>query len=85
MTLGVQLPLKLEFGCLALLLAFSDDSLSLVKVRYGCEQVSFLTNALKGPTLKRVFRPIEAYLNRWRLEEAIQSIKQSYSLEDVRL
>lgn len=34
---------------------------------------------------KTVWKVVESYLTRWRVEETIRFIKQSYQLEDIRL
>lgn len=38
-----------------------------------------------GRARKRVWRIVESYVARWRVEETIRYIKQSYRLEDIRL
>ncbi|MCD6326335.1 transposase, partial [bacterium] len=44
-----------------------------------------LTNVEIKPTLKGVLWVVMAYVARWRVEEMIRFIKQSYKLEDIRL
>ena len=44
-----------------------------------------LTNVEIKPTLKGVLWVVKAYVARWRVDEVIRFIKQSYKLEDVRL
>jgi len=44
-----------------------------------------LTTMPINESRKSVWRVVESYLARWRVEETIRFIKQSYQLEDIRL
>ena len=44
-----------------------------------------LTNLRVRLSRKSVWHVVTAYMTRWRIEETIRFIKQSYELEDVRL
>ncbi len=44
-----------------------------------------LTNVKISGSRRDLWRMVESYLVRWRIEETIQFIKQSYQLEDIRL
>ena len=44
-----------------------------------------LTNVEMENSLKDVLWAVKAYVARWRIEEVIRFIKQSYELEDIRL
>lgn len=44
-----------------------------------------LTSERPGRSRRSVWRLVESYFTRWRVEEAIRFVKQSYRLEDIRL
>ena len=43
-----------------------------------------LTSLRVTRSRKSLWRVVESYLSRWRVEETIRFIKQSYQLEDIR-
>ena len=49
------------------------------------EAILFLTNVAIERTLASVFWAVKAYSSRWRVEEEIRFIRQSYNLEDIRV
>ena len=51
----------------------------------GTEPAVLLTNRKVTGSRKSLWRVVESYLIRWRVEETIRFIKQSYGLEDIRL
>jgi hypothetical protein len=52
---------------------------------FGQDPLMILTNVPTRRDEKSVWWIVAAYLSRWRVEEAIRFIKQSYELEDVRV
>jgi len=52
---------------------------------FGEHPLMLLTTLDPGRSKRSVWRLVEAYLTRWRVEETIRFIKQSYQLEDIRL
>lgn len=60
--------------------------LSLVVVRgLGRAPMMLLTTLDIGRSKQKLWGVVEGYLARWRVEETIRFIKQSYALEDIRL
>ncbi len=60
--------------------------LSLVVVRgLGARLMMLLTNLPMHRNRKVLWWAVPAYLSRWRIEEAIRFIKQSYDFEDIRV
>jgi hypothetical protein len=77
---------KIAFGSVLVRLPGVKDWFRLVKVRFERgETLLLLTNVEIEPTLKDVLWVVKAYIARWRVEETIRFIKQSYNLEDIRL
>ena len=52
---------------------------------FGQEPMVLLTNIRVTKSRKALWEIIESYMTRWRIEETIRFIKQSYNLEDIRL
>jgi hypothetical protein len=76
----------LEFGTLPVRLLGKDEPLALVVVRgFGREPMTLLTSLRVTRGRKSLWWVISAYLTRWRIEETIRFIKQSYQVEDIRL
>lgn len=76
---------RLEFGGRQVRLPGMDKPLTLMVVwGFGQEPLMLLTSLPRG-SRKRAWRIVESYLGRWRVEETIRFIKQSYNLEDIRL
>lgn len=62
------------------------EVLRLVVVRgFGRAPMMLLTNLAGGNGREDLWRVVEGYVTRWRVEEAIRCIKQSYRLENMRL
>jgi hypothetical protein len=76
---------RLRFGGTTVRLPGSPAPLTLMVVwGLGKEPLMLLTSLPRG-SRKRAWRIVESYLGRWRVEETIRFIKQSYGLEDIRL
>jgi len=77
---------RLEVGFRRVRLPRRREVLTLVVVRgLGQEPLMLLTSMLVLKSRRSVMRVVEAYFLRWRVEETIRFLKQSYQLEDVRL
>ncbi len=83
---GEERPLRLEVGVRRVRLPGRSEELSLVVVRgFGREPLMLLTNLRLTRSRKSIWHVVAAYMTRWRIEETIRFMKQSYQLEDVRL
>lgn len=76
---------RLAFGGMKVRFPGSRVPLSLVVVwGFGPRPLMLLTTLPFG-SKKRAWQIVESYLGRWKVEETIRFIKQSYDLEDIRL
>lgn len=76
---------RLAFGGMKVRFPDSSVPLSLLVVSgFGKKPLMLLTTLPFG-SKKRAWRIVESYLGRWKVEETIRFIKQSYALEDIRL
>jgi hypothetical protein len=76
----------LQYGYRPVQLPGHAEQLSLVVVRgFGEEPLLLLTNKEARRTRASLWSTVEGYLTRWRIEESIRFIKQSYQLEDIRV
>ena len=83
---GKETIYDLEFGALPVKLPGHEEPLTLVVVRgFGQEPMTLLTSLRVTRGRKSIWWVISAYLTRWRIEETIRFIKQSYQVEDIRL
>jgi hypothetical protein len=83
---GEEKPLRLEVGVRRVRLPGRPEELTLVVVKgFGREPMLLLTNLRLKRSRKSIWHVVAAYLTRWRIEETIRFMKQSYQLEDVRL
>lgn len=78
---------RIEFGFLPVRLPeHPQRSLWLVVINgFGKEPLLLLTTEPMRRNRKRLWWAVNAYLTRWRIEETIRFIKQSYDFEDVRV
>jgi hypothetical protein len=84
--LGREKLLHLEIGVRRVYLPEHSEKLHLVVVKgFGSEPMMLLTNLPLRKTRKSIWHVVSAYMTRWRIEETIRFMKQSYQLEDVRL
>lgn len=77
----------LQFGFLPVRLPeYPARTLWLVVVKgFGQEPLMILTTEPMRRSRKVLWRVVNAYITRWRVEETIRFIKQSYDFEDVRV
>lgn len=78
---------ELKFGFMPVRLpGYPDRKLYLVVVDgFGEEPLMILTTLQMRRKRKVVWDVVESYIARWRIEDTIRYIKQSYKLEDVRV
>jgi len=76
----------LEFGMRPVKLPGRQEQMYLVVVRgFGKDPMMILTNKRVKRSRKSIWEVVESYITRWRIEETLRFIKQSYNLEDIRL
>ena len=77
---------QLDVGSRPIRLPGCERRLTLVVVSgFGEKPLMLICTERLSRSRKSHWRVVEAYLSRWRVEEAIRFIKQSYRLEDIRL
>jgi hypothetical protein len=77
---------QLSFGFCPVQLPHLKLTLSLVVVRgFGEKPLMLLTNVKLRQQAGLLYRVLQSYLARWRIEETLRYLKQSYRLEDVRV
>ena len=85
-TAGEEKTYRLAYGFRRVRLPGRTEELCLVVVRgFGEAPLMLLTNLPLRRNRKVLWSVVEGYLTRWRIEEAIRFIKQSYNLEDIRV
>jgi hypothetical protein len=84
---GQEVSCRLDYGCRPVRLPeHPDQPLWLVVVRgLGQAPLMLLTDLPMRRNRKVLWWVVSAYLTRWRIEEAIRFVKQSYDLEDIRV
>lgn len=77
----------LEFGVMTVALPQRPNKpLRLVVVKgFGQKPTLLLTTRAKTTSRKALWQVVEGYLTRWRVEDAIRFVKQSYNIEDIRV
>ena len=61
------------------------EELTLIVVKgFGQEPLMILTNLPVRRSRKSVWHVVQSYITRWRIEDVIRFVKQSYRLEDMR-
>ena len=77
---------NIEFGAINVKLPWRAEPLRLVVVRgFGEQPMMLLTTLAATDSRQSLWQVVEAYLTRWRVEDSIRFIKQTYRLEDIRL
>ncbi len=84
---GRERRVAIEFGVVPVRLPdMPDKLLHMVVVRgFGQKPMMLLTTLAQNTSRKALWQVVEGYITRWRVEDTIRHIKQSYSLEDIRL
>lgn len=83
---GEEKTYRLEYGYRPVKLPGRKEQLYLVVVHgYGKEPMLLLTDIPVRKNRNVLWRIVSGYLTRWLIEETIRFIKQSYSLEDIRV
>lgn len=84
---GKEVRCRIDFGFTPVYLPEHPNTpLWLVVARgLGDQPLMLLTNRKQRRNRKVLWWTISAYLTRWRIEEGIRFIKQSYDLEDIRV
>ena len=76
----------MEYGYRKVKLPGRKEQLYLLVIKgFGIEPIMLLTTETLRKRRSVLWNVIESYLTRWRIEETIRFIKQSYNLEDIRL
>jgi len=61
------------------------EELTLIVVKgFGQEPLMILTNLPVRRSRKSIWHVVQSYITRWRIEDVIRFVKQSYRLEDMR-
>jgi hypothetical protein len=77
---------RLQIGCRRVRLPGHREDLMMVVVKgFGPEPMILLTNLPVRRSRKSIWHIVAAYMTRWRIEETIRFMKQSYQVEDVRV
>jgi hypothetical protein len=83
---GEEKVYMIDYGFRRVRLPGRGEQLYLVVVKgFGVEPMMLLTNVPMHKKRKVLWWAVEAYLTRWRVEETIRFLKQSYQLEDIRV
>jgi hypothetical protein len=83
--MGQERLVHLSCGMRKVRLPERREELTLVVVKgFGEEPLMILTNLPIRRSRKSVWHVIASYMTRWRIEDVIRFIKQSYRLEDIR-
>ena len=84
---GAERLVTIEFGVVPVRLPdIPDRFLHMVVVKgFGQKPMMLLTTLAKDTTREALWQVVEGYITRWRVEDTIRHIKQSYNLEDLRL
>jgi hypothetical protein len=83
---GEEKVYTLSYGYRPVHLPGREEQLYLVVVAgLGKERMLLLTNLPMRKNRQVLWEVVEAYLTRWRVEDTIRFVKQSYHLEDIRV
>jgi len=83
---GQEVSLHLEYGYRKIKLPGIDQPFWLLVITgLGKKPLMLLTNERLTKSRRRLEWFVQAYLSRWRIEETIRFVKQSYRLEDIRV
>ena len=84
---GKECNVPISFGAMPVRLPMHPEKeLRLVVVRgFGQDPTMLLTSLPVDGSFKPQWRVVEGYLSRWRIEETIRFVKQSYGFENIRV
>ena len=84
---GKECNMPTSFGAMPVRLPMHPEKeLHLVVVKgFGQDPMMLLTSLPVDGAFKSQWRIVEAYLTRWRVEETIRFVKQSYGFENIRV
>ena len=84
---GEERRVTVEFGVVPVRLPdIPEKLLHMVVVRgFGRQPMMLLTTLAKNTSREALWQVVEGYITRWRVEDTIRHVKQSYRLEDIRL
>lgn len=84
---GAERRVTIEFGVVPVRLPdIPDRLLHMVVVRgFGKQPMMLLTTLAKSTSRSSLWQVVEGYMTRWRVEDTIRHVKQSYGIEDIRL
>lgn len=82
---GQERLVQLACGIRKVRLPNRKEELTLVVVKgFGEEPLMILTNLPVRRSRKSIWHVVQSYITRWRIEDVIRFVKQSYRLEDMR-
>ena len=84
---GEERRVTIEFGVVPVRLPdIPDRLLHMVVVRgFGRQPMMLLTTLARNTSREALWQVVEGHITRWRVEDTIRHVKQSYHLEDIRL
>jgi hypothetical protein len=83
---GKEMVFPMSYGCMKVHLPDFKDPLTMVVVKgFGSQPMMLLTSLKINLTQKDLWFIVEAYMQRWSIEETIRFIKQTYDLENIRV
>jgi hypothetical protein len=84
---GKERLVTIEFGVVPVRLPdIPDRLLHMVVVKgFGQKPMMLLTTLAQNTSRDALWQVVEGYITRWRIEDTIRHVKQSYGLEDIRL
>ena len=83
---GQEKVYDLRYGAEPIHLPGREEPLHLVVVAgFGKEPLLLLTNLFGVRDSQSLWRIVQIYLTRWKIEETFRFLKQSHNLEDIRL
>ena len=84
---GKECNIPISFGAMPIRLPMHPDKeLHLVVVKgFGKDPMMLVTSLPIDGSFKSQWRVVQGYISRWRIEETIRFIKQSYGFENIRV
>ncbi len=84
---GKECRVQLQFGSMPVRLPFlPDNELTMVVVKgFGKSPMMLLTSLPVVNSFESVWQVVNGYISRWRIEETIRFVKQSYGFENLRV